>query len=809
MVLLLALACSSPEERFARHISRAEGYVDEGRVDDALIELQSALKIEPGDPDVNEQLARLLKQRGSVQAAAFHFGETYRLDPSRVEAAVEQAVLLWQTAPRRARQIITGARRRFPEDARVHRGEASIAAAMNQLDEALAAGERAVKLAPEDPESWATLGAIYMQRTRDARKNGQDPDPAEYAAGIAAFDELDAVSEGHVGARVEKARLLGRMDAQEEAVAAFRSAIALAKERDNPGGVVHAGRRFAGYAERIGSTPLEIEALREIVSAAPESARQWEALSLVVERQEGIEAAEALYAELLETRPELPAAHIAYASFLARNRRELDAIAHLDRSIAGGLDTPALWEQLVRLELRLRRIADARATVAEMKNRLGDHEATRRSEAHLAVQEHRAEDALTILREFTGQKESAETEMLRARAERELDNTSAALVAAERAVALAPRQDASALRLKASIHADAGDWEAALRSLDRIRARGQELAPHERVIEARAHYELGNSEKGKSILEAVLEGRTSPAGAAVEYAQREAAAHPAEAHRYLAKALARAPGNYATLSAITKLDLAEGRDGAALRRLDELVESQLAGPRVLLLRSQVLLRGGQLDRAEADALRAFEALPDLIDAVDLLFTIYSAQNKIDEARRSFEEANSLGVLHRGARVLLARLQAAQGDTEQAKALYEAVLAEDDGMVAAKHDLARLLASEEEDLDRALGLVEDAQRAVPDDPAIADTVGFIYLLQGRNEVALQQFRMALDLSRALDIAPPAVHYHLGLALAALGRSTEAASAFEQALEIDPGFQGADDARAQLEAARTATATGSSP
>ena len=122
---------------------------------------------------MNLRLAELLKYRGSVQAAAFHFGETYRLDPTRVDAAVEQAVLLWQTAPRRARQIINGAKQRFPDDARVHRGEATLAGATNDLDTALSAAKRATELAPEDAESWATLGAVYVQRTREQQKQSR------------------------------------------------------------------------------------------------------------------------------------------------------------------------------------------------------------------------------------------------------------------------------------------------------------------------------------------------------------------------------------------------------------------------------------------------------------------------------------------------------------------------------------------------------------------------------------------------------------------------------------------------------------
>ena len=798
LFLLAALACSSPEERFAQHLERAASYEEEGNAEDALIELQSALKIDPNDPGVNLRLAELLKSRGSVQAAAFHFGETFRLDPSNVEPAVEQALLLWRSAPRRATQIITSAKQRFPGDARVLRGEATIASARNDLDAALAAAQQAVEIAPEEPESWATLGAVYIQRTRDQAKRGVG-DPAEFQAGVEAFEKLDALSDGHVGAQVERARLLGRSGQHEEALAGFRSAIALAKEHGEPGVVVFAAQRLAGYAGKQNDAALEIEALRAIVEATPDAARQWDALARAVERTEGAEAAEAVFQELLAAQPELPTAHVAYANFLARKGRELDAIAHLDRAIAGGLDAPQLWEQLVRLELASRRTADARATVAEMRKRLGEHDATRRAEARLAIRENRHAEAAEILQHFAGDKESAETERLRALAERGLGNLEAASSAAERAASLAPRNDAAALRLQADIQAELGNWQLVLDTVGQLRQRKHPITLKERVLEAQAHYGLGNDAQGRAILEEVLARRRPPAAAAVEFARREAD-DPGEVRKHLAKALQLNPGHHPTLEAMTRLDLAQGREAAALQRLDQLVESQIAGPRVLLLRSQVLLRQGQLDRAEADALRAFEAIPELTEAVDMLFTIYSAQGRIAEARRSFEEADKIGVLHKGARVLLARLQMAEGATDEARALYEKVLAEDPGMTAAKHDLARLLANDEQDLDRALALVEEARQEEPDDPAIADTAGYVYFLKGRHDVALQRFRTSLELASALDLSPPAVHYHLGLTLAELGRTREAASAFEKALSIDPGFQGSEDARERLEAMR---------
>jgi tetratricopeptide (TPR) repeat protein len=250
------------------------------------------------------------------------------------------------------------------------------------------------------------------------------------------------------------------------------------------------------------------------------------------------------------------------------------------------------------------------------------------------------------------------------------------------------------------------------------------------------------------------------------------------------------------------MDLRAGQPGRALERLDRVVASQRTGARVLLLRAEVLARVGHFERAEADALRAFEAAPDLPRAVDLLFAIYAAQNKLDEARRSFEEAEAAGVLHGGARVLLGRLYLARGEVDKAQATYERVIQQNPEIAPAKNDLAFMLASRGRDLERALRLAEDAQRALPDSANAADTVGYVYLRLGRHEAALQQLRYAIERAGVDDPSLPTFHYHLGLALSQLARPDEAATHFERALALDPDFPGAADARHQLAARRAA-------
>ena len=798
LALAWPLACASPEERFASHIERAETLLAEGRSADALIELQSALKIDPDDADLNQRLAELLLKRGTLPAAAFHFGEAYRLDPTRVEATLKQAELLWRTAPRRANQIVTNAHARFPDDPRVFRAESAIAVVERDAGRAVDTAKRSVELDPADSKNWSQLGAAWAARVREIRRNEEPDDPAVFQSGIAAFEKVDDLEGGHVGARVEIARLYGNWPGHEEdAVRNFRSAIALAKEQDSKSGVIFAARKMLGYSARADLLPLRIEALRELVAATPGSILNWDALARAVEVAEGAEAADAVYAELLAVQPKLPSAHVAYSVHLSRRGRDLDAIAHIDRTLAAGIDSPALWEQLVQLELDERRIADARTTLEEMQERHEDAPATRRAEARIAMREGRPREAAELLRTLSDE-EDVETERLRALAEMRSGNLAAALAAAERAVELPPRADVPSLRVLAEIQKQMSDWSAALRTLDRLEGSGHSLTPQELTLRAQSHYELGENEAGYESLVAALSVTYAPPTAAVEFATREGRARPAEARAYLEKVLRLAPGNYPALEAMTLLDLRQGRVDEALTRLDALVESQLAGPNILLLRAQLLLGAGQLDRAEADALRAFEASPELEDAVDVLYSIYRAQGKVSEARRSFEEADSVGVLHAGARVLLARLYLAEGNSEKALATYEEVLEEAPDLVAPKADIAYLLAKRGEDLDRALAYAEAAQRARPDNPAIADTVGFVYYEMGRNEAAVQQFRYALELAESMGASIATLNYHLGLALQAMGRDAEAVAAFEEALAIDVDFAEADDARSQIEA-----------
>jgi tetratricopeptide (TPR) repeat protein len=801
LAAILCAGCASPEERFAEHVARAEAYLAERRSDEARIELLAALKIDPGSADVNWRLGELLSDSGALRAAIFHFGEAYRLDPSRVDAALRQVSLLWRESPQLAQRILQRVKTAHPDDPRVRRTESALALVRGDASAALAAARAALDLAPDDADSWAQLGSAHMGRIREARARGAEPADALYEEAIAAFDKVDALEGGHVGARLEKAHVYGSWrNHGADAVAAYRSAIALAQERDNQRHWLGAALAMEAYAHRTGRGRLRVQALRAAVEADPTRIRTWDALARAVEEDRGAEEAERVYQRLLEQQAERPAAHIAYTSHLARQQRGADAIEHLERVLGEGLDAAILWEQLVRLELSDGLRADARATYRRMRELHADDPLTKRSAARLAIADGRGADALEILRELAGTDDSSEVEQLRALGYLDVGNAVGAAAAIQRALSLAQDFPITAKRIEASVRHEAKQWDATLEVLRALEEHGQKLTAEERLMRARALYELGQQEAGRRELDALLGESAVFPRAAVEFSKREGRRHPADAQRQLSRALRQSPGSYELLAALTRLDVETGQAARALRRLDAVVGSQLAVPRVLLLRAELLSLAGELRRAEADALKAFEADPQLPGAVDLLFAIYQRQGKLAEALRAFEEADSVGVLHPGARVLLGRLHLSQGRSDDARSAYEAVIELNPENAGAKNDLAYLLAVEGRDLERAQTLAEQAQRALPDQPEAIDTVGYVYFRRGHHEAALHQFRRATALAEAQRGEAPAIfHYHAGLTLSALERDAEAAVAFERALALDSGFAGAADARRRLEAA----------
>jgi Flp pilus assembly protein TadD len=135
---------------------------------------------------------------------------------------------------------------------------------------------------------------------------------------------------------------------------------------------------------------------------------------------------------------------------------------------------------------------------------------------------------------------------------------------------------------------------------------------------------------------------------------------------------------------------------------------------------------------------------------------------------------------------------AQGKQDEARKRYERLVEADPRAAVASNNLAWLYASRGEQLDRALQLAQAAKAELPDNPAVNDTLAYVYIKKQLPSLAIPLLRLAVS----KEPGNPAFYFHLGLAQAQTGDKAAARQALEQALKLKADFKGADEARKLL-------------
>jgi tetratricopeptide (TPR) repeat protein len=802
---LAFVACSTPEQRLAQHLADAASFAAEDRVEEAIIEYRSALRLDPGNADVNQKLAEQLDLDDDPTAATY-FRDAFRLDPARIDAANRAIRIMMTRDLTKARNLLREVLKADPRSAKAYILKSDIDLIRNDSGSALTSARRATGLDREDWKAWFQLGKAYRARILERKKRKRPFSKRDAQAAIEAFTKADEKSGGSVRARVDRARVYGSMpNGEADAISGFHDAFELARQRPRDDHELFVALTAFEYATTTRNLQFLNWTLLKVVEFAPDHMGAWSRLAAIEENRGG--SGENVLETLIAKRPEDVAAHLTYAVYLIGKNRTTLALKHLRAQIDRGLDAPEFWEQIARIQIQRKKVSNARATYVKMLDSHPDHPVSRRTDARIAIAERRYDEAVETLRALADDEDGPIIQRLLARSELARGNLPDAGAAIERAL---PDSDppVDLLRLKAEVHHAAEEWDLAIATYRAITERRASLRPREKVRLATSLYETGSTIRGREMLETLLDTGPPTPEAATEYASREKFQRPDRSYAYLEQALRASPAHLGLLEALTWMDVAAKRTGA-VSRLDAAIATGRASAAVWLLRANVYSRFNAFDAAEQDALRALEADPTLDGAVDLLFSLYQRRETLADAADSLAEADTAGVLLPGAQQLLGRIYAYTGDRVRAKEMFEKAVAANDDMLGAQAELAMLLADEGVDLKRALELAEHVQQLRARDPKVVAAVGYVYLRKGLNEAALQQFRYALELAAAnRRSAPPLHHYHMGLALLALDRTDEAGAAFERALQIDPDFPGATDARARLEATRN-EATAPSP
>jgi len=785
LALVLGLAaCDSAEERAERHFQSAEALAAAGDVDRALVELRNVFKYDGAHREARRRFAELQLARGEVADA---YGNLLRL----VEF--------------------------HPDDLEARLALAELALAGGDLAEADRHGRAAAGLAPEAARVRAVVAALDHRealRRDDAAARARAADAARAALAelpgalparvvlvehlLLAGSEAEALE--HLDIALEQApdrrdlhelrlRVLARSGADDAAGAQLRR---MAAQFPEDGALREAVVGWYVERERF----AEAEAfLRAVAAAAPADLWPQLALAEVIRRAEGSEAARAALGRMV--------AEGGDALRLGQARAEL---ALLDDDLEGAIaEMAALVEAAPEGAGR----NDVEIRLAQLMQEAGRGEA---AEARVAA----------VLRADPGHVEALKMEAARLiRADRPGD----AVLALRQALARAPR-DAAIMLLMAEAHLRDGSRDLA----------GERLALAVEVSGSGARealrYAAFLTEQGRAAAaEAVLEQslRANPADLRLVAALGELWLARGELPRVAAAvATLRPAGSPLAQRAADTLEagllLRQNRTAETLALLDGLVGEGAVDVATVGLVLQTHLAAGNLDAAEAHLERLMERAPEdaalrflraglhiiageaaaaegiyrrLIDAdpqaegpVVALQMLLRQDGRADEA----DAVLAAGLAAQPGSVRLRWMQAsrleAEGDTEGAIALYEALYAEDSSNAVFANNLASLLSTARSDapsLEHAYAIARRLRSS--DVPAFRDTYGWIEHRRGNHAEALRHLTVAAE--GAPDSA--LIQFHLGMTLAALEREGEARAALVRALEL-----GALPARQQAEA-----------
>jgi tetratricopeptide (TPR) repeat protein len=260
------------------------------------------------------------------------------------------------------------------------------------------------------------------------------------------------------------------------------------------------------------------------------------------------------------------------------------------------------------------------------------------------------------------------------------------------------------------------------------------------------------------------------------------------------KVAASAPNDLEALAGLVTVDLRTGRIKDATDRVDAALGRLPADADLLVLAARAHVTAGNTARAEELLKQAVEREPSRLAAYGMLGQLYARQNRLGDAVGQYRELLKRNPRSIPANTMLGMILEAQRDLSAAEQQYQHTLNLDPAAAVAANNLAWLYVASNRNLDQALQLAQTAFRALPEEPHVNDTLGWVYYRKGMVTQAVRH----LELSVSRDSKDPTSHYHLGMAYFEAGEVDKARKALKTALGMSTEFEGADDAKKTLAA-----------
>jgi tetratricopeptide (TPR) repeat protein len=742
VVCAAAIVTGSCARSAQSSLDRGNSFLAKGDVAAAILEYRAAVERDPLLAQAHQKLAEAYLKQGNGGEALASLVRAADLLPNDVDAQIKAGSVLllagrFEDAKSRADKALSVNAKSV--DALVLR--ANSLANLRDLDGALEQLQQAIALEPRAALK-TNMGAIEA-----ARGNVTEAE--------AAFRKAVETDPKSVEAQVALGQFLWGTGRAADAEATFRAAYAI--DASN----VLANRWLATFYMRSGRA-AEAEPHFKKVAEAINDAGSALALTdyyLALDRRD--DAKRTL--DALSARAEYwPIARARMAELLYDDGKKADALKAVDEVIAK--HPSIIGGHLVRGRLML---ADGRADEAKTE----------------------AETTLKL------DPRNAEGFFLLARAEEARRDLDAAAKAYGEVLSINPRAATAQVRL-AMVQMQRNDLGAAAQLAEQAAA-AQPDGLEARLVLARTLVARREIERAATVTEALA--REFPNQSVVQNQVGMLALARGDASGARAafdKALALQPTMVEPLVALVSIDIEQNQAAQARARVEQRLAQTPNSSPVLALAGRTWASTGDPAKGEEFFRKAIEADATNLEAYSGLARLLLAQQKLGDAVAAFDALAAKQPKGIGPQTMAAIAVQQQGNEAEARRRYEKILGIDPSAALAANNLAWMLASKGEQLDRALQLAQAAKAALPDEPEVNDTLAVVYLKKQLPALAIPPLKVALD----KNPGNPAFHYHLGQAYAQTGNKDGARQALEQALKLQPDFADAAAARELLATVR---------
>ncbi len=266
-----------------------------------------------------------------------------------------------------------------------------------------------------------------------------------------------------------------------------------------------------------------------------------------------------------------------------------------------------------------------------------------------------------------------------------------------------------------------------------------------------------------------------------------------EAYQAASTALDLYPGKAEALTLYAGIAPAVAKKEDAIRKITAVCTKADTATCHMIL-AGLLESSGKKPEALSQIKVAIDLEPDNTVLYHALAQYYARNNMVKNALDEYESLLNKNPEDLRAAIMLALLNQNEGRISDAKKVYKYILNREPKHALAANNLSWILAESgnKNDLNEALQLAQIAKDKFPDDPRIADTLGYVYLKKGLSDNALAQFQLAVEKLPE----EPAISYHMALALVDLNRASEAKKYLKRALSAQASFEEKSQAQTLL-------------